>query len=78
MTKIFDAINEGVMIVDSNGIIRKVNAAMGRMTGYPESELLGKPCSILDCDACEQLRSESNHKWCRLFEKKKSRENIAP
>ena len=69
--EIFDAINEGVMIVDSNGIIRKVNAAMGRMTGYPESELLGKPCSILDCDACEQLRSESNHKWCRLFEKKK-------
>ena len=69
--EIFDAISEGVMIVDTDGIIRMVNAAMVRLTGYPESELIGKPCSILKCDACDRVRSESNKNWCRLFEKRK-------
>lgn len=69
--EIFDAINEGVMIVDPNGIIRMVNTAMVRLTGFTESELIGKPCSVLKCDACDRVRSESNKNWCRLFEKKK-------
>ena len=69
--EIFDAINEGVMIVDPNGIIRMVNAAMVQLTGFNEKELIGKPCSVLKCDACERVRSESNKNWCRLFEKKK-------
>jgi PAS domain S-box-containing protein len=69
--EIFDAISEGVMIVDPSGIIRMVNAAMVRLTGFREHELIGKPCSVLKCDACERVRSESNKNWCRLFEKKK-------
>ena len=69
--EIFDAINEGVMIVDPNGTIRMVNAAMIKLTGFQEHELIGKPCSVLKCDACDRVRSESNKNWCRLFEKKK-------
>ena len=69
--EIFDAINEGVMIVDPNGFIRMVNAAMVKLTGFDEKELIGKPCSVLKCDACDRVRSESNKNWCRLFEKKK-------
>ncbi len=69
--EILEAVSDGVMIVDQNGIIRMVNAAMGRLTGYSEFELLEKPCSILKCDACERLRSASKKKWCRLFENEK-------
>ena len=69
--EIFDAISEGIMIVDPNGVIQVVNAAMVRLTGFKEKELIGKPCSVLKCDACDRVRSESNKNWCRLFEKKK-------
>jgi PAS domain S-box-containing protein len=61
------------MIVDTDGRILMVNAAMARMTGFPENEMIGSPCTILDCDACDQLRSDTEEKWCRLFVRKRVR-----
>jgi two-component system response regulator HydG len=70
---IVDAVRDGIMIVDTDGRILMVNAAMARMTGFPENKLIGSPCTILDCDACDQLRSETEEKWCRLFVRKRVR-----
>jgi len=50
-----------------------VNTAMARMTGFPENEMIGSPCTILDCDACDQLRSDTEEKWCRSFVRKRVR-----
>ena len=61
------------MVVDTDGRILMVNAAMARMTGFAENEMIGSPCTILDCDACEQLRSATEEKWCRLFVRRRVR-----
>jgi two-component system response regulator HydG len=70
---IVDAVRDGIMIVDTDGHILMVNAAMAHMTGFPEDEMIGSPCTILDCDACEQLRSATEEKWCRLFVRQRVR-----
>lgn len=64
---VVNAIQEGVMIVDTNGTIVSANQALGRITGYPKEELIGKPCTILNCDRCEIVRSENKNHWCKLF-----------
>ena len=67
--EIVNAVHDGVMIVSPDGVIRMANAAMARMTGYKIEELVGATCTILECDVCEIMRSESEDKWCRLFER---------
>ncbi len=37
------------------------------MTGYPKETLIGKPCTILNCDICEIAREGVDEKWCSLF-----------
>jgi PAS domain S-box-containing protein len=50
--QILDTIMDGVMIVDTDGNIMSINKAMERMTGYASQELIGQPCTILNCDKC--------------------------
>ncbi len=73
LQEIVDAVKDGIMVVDTDGRILMVNAAMTRMTGFAENEMVGSLCTILDCDACEQLRSATEKKWCRLFVRKRVR-----
>jgi PAS domain S-box-containing protein len=67
--EIVNSVLDGVMIVSPDGVIRMANAAMARMTGFKIEELVGATCTILECDVCEIMRSESESKWCRLFER---------
>jgi PAS domain S-box-containing protein len=69
--EIVDAIREGVLIVRKDGTIAMANAAMARMTGYAREELVGSTCTLLGCDACELVRSESDANWCKLFERER-------
>ena len=62
-------LKDGVLVVDTNGKIVIANPAMAKMSGFSEKEMVDVPCTILDCDACELLRSESNELWCVLFER---------
>jgi len=48
----FSDLNEGVMIVDAEGIILFFNKAAEKITGYSSAEVLGKDCSLLDSDTC--------------------------
>lgn len=46
-TIIFEHVSEGVLIVDSLGVIRKVNESASRIFGYSEEELIGQKIEIL-------------------------------
>jgi len=65
--KILNLLNDGLMIVAPNGAIRFINRALENLLGYNAAEMIGKPCLMLDCDACEPLVSKKHGKWCTLF-----------
>ena len=64
---VVDTIQDGVMIVDKGGTIVSVNRGLVRMTGYDKDEIVGKPCSFLNCDTCEMAREKKGGHWCVLF-----------
>jgi PAS domain S-box-containing protein len=64
---VVDTIQEGVMIVAPGGIIVSANRAFQELTGYGMDELVGQPCSRLNCTACHLEREQGHHHWCRLF-----------
>ena len=64
---VVNTIQDGVMIVDTDGTIVSVNKALEKIVGYSKQELIGKPCTILDCTICEIARERKGEKWCSLF-----------
>ncbi|RJR34236.1 MAG: PAS domain S-box protein, partial [Desulfobacteraceae bacterium] len=65
--RIINTMNEGLMIVGSDGKIIMVNQAFETLTGFSESEVLGQPCTILHCDVCGRILGKGKS-WCTLFE----------
>ena len=65
--KIVNTMSEGFMLVGPDGIIVMVNEGFEQLTGYKSEEVVGKPCTILDCDACALTLKDSGQAWCRLF-----------
>lgn len=64
---VVDTIHDGIMIVDREGTIVSTNRAFERITGYPADEILGRPCSVLNCDVCEIALDTTGKHWCSLF-----------
>jgi len=65
---IIGTMSDGLMIIGSDGIIKMVNRAFEEMTGFTAGEVVGRPCTLLNCDACElALRDENS--WCSLFKR---------
>lgn len=64
---VVDTIQDGIMIVDQGGTIVSVNRALTEMTGYAQGEIIGKPCTVLNCDTCEIAREQKGVHWCVLF-----------
>jgi len=66
---VVSTIQDGIMIVDKEGTIVSINQALEELSGYTSDDLVGNPCSALDCDFCHHSRAIGNEKhWCRLFE----------
>ena len=59
---VVNTIQDGVMIVDTDGTIVSANNALEKITGYSNEELIGKPCTILNCTICEIARERKGEK----------------
>jgi len=66
---VVDSIQDGVMIVHTDGTIVSVNRAFEEITGYSRREILGKSCITLNCSACQIAREEDSCHWCAMFRK---------
>ena len=64
---VVDTIQDGLMVVDLAGTIVSINRALETITGYSRKDLVGKPCSALNCDVCEIARNAQGEHWCALF-----------
>jgi two-component system, NtrC family, response regulator HydG len=64
-----EIMGEGLLVVNTAGVILSVNQAFEKMTGYSSAELVGKDCRILNCTGCKISGSGSGKSWCGLFEK---------
>ncbi|WP_126443865.1 sensor domain-containing protein [Sulfuricystis multivorans] len=47
---VFEATNEAIMITDADGVIRRVNQAFTRMTGYSAAEAIGQTPRLIKSD----------------------------
>ncbi|MGD9366393.1 MAG: sigma 54-interacting transcriptional regulator [Desulfobacteraceae bacterium] len=63
-----NTIRDGIMIVDEMGTIIYVNQAFEIITGYAKDEMIGRDCTVLNCDICERTRITKGRHWCQLFE----------
>jgi two-component system, NtrC family, response regulator HydG len=68
LPQILENMHGGLVIIDPEGRITMVNKALEQMTGHTRDEIIGKPCMIFRCDACELIRKNSGSHWCKLFE----------
>ena len=66
---VVDTIQDGVMIVNPEGTIISVNRGFEEITGYGRDEVLGQPCTILNCSSCEIAREKNGCHWCVMFER---------
>ncbi len=66
--RIVDTMSDGLMIIGTDGTVISVNRAFERLTGYPAEEVVGRSCTVLQCDGCENKINRSESAWCALFE----------
>jgi two-component system response regulator HydG len=67
--KMIETMMEGVVVVDSKGIIKLVNRALEEITGYSRHELIGQNCALIRCDVCFSAHHDQSPKQCELFQK---------
>jgi len=65
---ILDTINEGLLLIGRDGKILMVNKAMEELIGYSTEHVVGRPCTLLRCDACERVLRKDGGWWCTLFQ----------
>ena len=65
---VVNTIRDGIMIINPNGAIVSVNRAFEAITGYTRAEVIGKSCTILECDICKKALNSNEGHWCVLFE----------
>ncbi len=68
---IVETMMDGLMVVDADGMIVAVNQATEQITGFTREELIGSPCTILNCDNCSARSIPGKGFVCDLFKTKK-------
>ncbi len=66
---VIDTMTEGLMLVDPQGKILFVNAALESLLLYERDELVGQRCDFLECNSCFDHRQNHGNKHCTLFTK---------
>ncbi len=69
LVNIVETMRDGLMVVDSDGNILFFNKAAEEITGYSRTEVIGKPCVLLDSDTCVILTESGRQRSCDLFTK---------
>ncbi|MDX9787317.1 MAG: sigma 54-interacting transcriptional regulator [Desulfobacterales bacterium] len=64
---IIDTLQDGLIVVDTAGVIQAVNPAAERLTGYAMKELIGSSCRILNCTGCKIIGKGVGKDFCKLF-----------
>lgn len=64
---VVENIHDGIIIVDVNGRILSVNRAFEQMSGYRRQDVVGKPCTALNCNLCAIALEKNRAHWCMLF-----------
>jgi PAS domain S-box-containing protein len=64
---IVDTMMDGLMVVDTDGMIVAVNRALEQLTGRSRDELIGSPCTILNCDNCSASCAPGDGFSCDVF-----------
>jgi len=57
---------DGLMVVDNEGYIRLFNRAAEGITGYRAEDVIGKKCTVFDCDTCVILNESKNQQDSEL------------
>ena len=65
--RIINTMNEGMVLVGPDGTILMVNQSFERLTGFSADDVIGRPCTLLDCDACDRTLIKEKPAWCKLF-----------
>jgi two-component system, NtrC family, response regulator HydG len=68
---VVETMMDGLMVVDADGMIVSVNRATEAITGYTRQELIGSPCTILNCDNCSARCTPGTGFSCDLFDSKR-------
>jgi two-component system response regulator HydG len=68
LMNVFESMRDGLMIMDSDGIIVYFNKAAEKITEYSREEIYGNPCTVLDTDTCVILTESGRQRCCNLFE----------
>ncbi len=66
--RIINTMNDGLMLIGPDGIIVMVNQAFETLTHYTSEEIIGRHCTILECDACEKVIQNDGKSTCALFQ----------
>ena len=64
---VVETMREGMLVVDTTGVIQAVNPAFEEMTGFSSRDLVGKPCTVLNCTGCKVFGDGQDKHWCGLF-----------
>jgi two-component system, NtrC family, response regulator HydG len=68
---VVETMMDGLMVVDADGMIVSVNRATETITGYTREEMIGSPCTILNCDNCSARCGSDKGFSCDLFDTKR-------
>jgi two-component system, NtrC family, response regulator HydG len=64
---VVDTIQDGIIIVDPSGKIFSANKAFESMSGQRISDVIGKSCTIINCEGCHVTLEKNTPYWCKLF-----------
>ncbi len=68
LPEIFETMRDGLMVIDNEGTIQLFNRAAEEITGYKKQHVIGKKCSIFDCNACVVFNGNGNRRDPQLIE----------
>lgn len=66
LPEVFETMRDGLVVIDNKGQIQLFNRAAEEMTGYKKEDVIGKNCSLLNCDNCMVLNESGSKKDAQL------------